>query len=68
MTEHIEAFVASAAEALGGDRERPMVAVSALVGAVALSRVIADPARWDAGERQIQHTSRTPAAARWPRW
>jgi TetR/AcrR family transcriptional repressor of nem operon len=48
MSEHIEAFVASVAEALGGDRERAMVAVSAMVGALALSRVVADPARSDA--------------------
>ena len=48
MTEHVDAFVATAAEALGGDRERAMLAVSALVGALALSRVIADPAKSDA--------------------
>jgi TetR/AcrR family transcriptional repressor of nem operon len=48
MSQHIEAFVASTAAALGGDRDRAMVAVSAMVGALALSRVVDDPARSDA--------------------
>jgi len=48
MTGHIEAFIASVSETLGGDREAAMVAVSAMVGALALSRVITDPARSDA--------------------
>ncbi len=48
MTDHIEAFVASVSEALGGDDQAAIVAVSAMVGALALSRVIADPARSDA--------------------
>jgi TetR/AcrR family transcriptional repressor of nem operon len=48
MSQHIEAFVASMAEALDGDRDRAVVAVSAMVGALALSRVVDDPARSDA--------------------
>jgi TetR/AcrR family transcriptional repressor of nem operon len=48
MTDHIEAFVASVSKALGGDQEGAIVAVSAMVGALALSRVVADPARSDA--------------------
>lgn len=48
MTGHIEAFIASVAEALDGDQEGAIVAVSAMVGALALSRVVADPARSDA--------------------
>jgi TetR/AcrR family transcriptional regulator, transcriptional repressor for nem operon len=48
MTEHIEAFTASVAKALGGDEARAMVAVSAMIGALAVSRVIVDPARSDA--------------------
>ena len=48
MSDHIEAFVASVSEALGGDPEGAVVAVSAMVGALALSRVIADPTRSDA--------------------
>jgi TetR/AcrR family transcriptional repressor of nem operon len=48
MTDHIEAFIASVSEALGGDQEGAIVAVSAMVGALALSRVVTDPARSDA--------------------
>ena len=48
MTEHIESFVAAAAAALDEDREAAIVAVSAMVGALALSRVITDPGCSDA--------------------
>jgi TetR/AcrR family transcriptional regulator, transcriptional repressor for nem operon len=48
MSDHIDGFIASAAEALGGDEDAAMVAVSAMVGALALSRVATDPARSDA--------------------
>jgi TetR/AcrR family transcriptional regulator, transcriptional repressor for nem operon len=48
MSDHIDGFIASAAQALGGDEEAAMVAVSAMVGALALSRVAVDPARSDA--------------------
>jgi TetR/AcrR family transcriptional regulator, transcriptional repressor for nem operon len=48
MTDHIETFIESVTEALGGDEEGAIVAVSAMVGALALSRVVADPARSDA--------------------
>jgi TetR/AcrR family transcriptional regulator, transcriptional repressor for nem operon len=48
MSEHVEAFVETLAEALDGDEERAMVAVSAMIGALALSRVATDPKRSDA--------------------
>lgn len=48
MTDHIETFIASVSVALGGDQERAIVAVSAMIGALALSRVVADPVRSDA--------------------
>jgi TetR/AcrR family transcriptional regulator, transcriptional repressor for nem operon len=48
MTDHVEAFIASVSEALGGSEEKAIVAVSALVGALALSRVFIDPERSDA--------------------
>ncbi len=47
MTEHIEAFITSVSGALGGNREGAIVAVSAMVGALALSRVVADSDRSD---------------------
>ena len=49
MAEHIEAFVAQIADARGeGSDEKAIVAVSAMVGALTLSRVITDPKRADA--------------------
>jgi TetR/AcrR family transcriptional repressor of nem operon len=48
MTEHVETFFATVAKALGGDDERAILAVSAMVGALSLSRVVADPARSNA--------------------
>ena len=54
MTDHIEAFIASVSEALGGSEEGAIVAVSAMVGALALSRVIADPARSDVFLRTVR--------------
>lgn len=48
MTEYIEGFIASMSEALGGDEQAGIVAVSAMIGALALSRVVTDPARSDA--------------------
>ncbi len=47
MTEHIEAFITSVSGALRGNREGAIVAVSAMVGALALSRVVADSDRSD---------------------
>jgi TetR/AcrR family transcriptional repressor of nem operon len=46
MAEHIEAFVDKLAETLGD--EKATAAVSTLVGAIALSRVVTDPKRSDA--------------------
>ena len=48
MGRHVESFIASVAETLGGDEARATVAVSAMVGALVLSRVVEDPARSDA--------------------
>ena len=45
MTEHVESFIGTVARSLGGDDERAILAVSAMVGALTLSRVVADPAR-----------------------
>ncbi len=48
MARHVESFIASVSHMLDGDEERAIVAVSAMVGALALSRVVADPARSNA--------------------
>lgn len=48
MAGHIETFIDSMKGALGGDEAGAIVAVSAMVGALALSRVVTDPARSDA--------------------
>lgn len=48
MTEHVETFFETVAHSLGGDDDSAIVAVSAMVGALALSRVSADPKRSDA--------------------
>jgi TetR/AcrR family transcriptional regulator, transcriptional repressor for nem operon len=45
MAAHVESFIGSVATSLGGDEERAIMAVSAMVGALTLSRVMADPAR-----------------------
>jgi TetR/AcrR family transcriptional regulator, transcriptional repressor for nem operon len=54
MTDHIEGFIAAVSEALGGDEERAIVAVSAMVGALALSRVVTEPARSDAFLKSVR--------------
>lgn len=48
MSRQVESFIAAVARTLDGDEDRAIVAVSAMVGALTLSRVIADPARSDA--------------------
>lgn len=48
MSEHVDSFIATVSETLGGDDEHAMLAVSALVGALTLSRIVRDPARSDA--------------------
>jgi TetR/AcrR family transcriptional regulator, transcriptional repressor for nem operon len=49
MAKHIESFIATVAEELGDqDDAAAIVAVSALVGALTLSRVVTDPRRSDA--------------------
>lgn len=62
MTEHVETFFETVAEALGGDDESAMVAVSAMVGALALSRVADDPRRSDAILKAVRdHLMTLPA-------
>lgn len=48
MGAHVESFIDSVAKSLGDDEESAMLAVSAMVGALALSRAVADPARSNA--------------------
>jgi TetR/AcrR family transcriptional repressor of nem operon len=48
MTEHVETFIATVARSLDDDDERAIMAVSAMVGALTLSRVVTDPARSNA--------------------
>jgi TetR/AcrR family transcriptional repressor of nem operon len=48
MSRHVDAFIATVSETLDGDEARAMLAVSALVGALTLSRIVTDPARSDA--------------------
>jgi TetR/AcrR family transcriptional repressor of nem operon len=50
---HIENYLASLAQSLGDD-DRAMVAVSAMIGALALSRAVADPKRSDAILRAVR--------------
>jgi TetR/AcrR family transcriptional repressor of nem operon len=54
MEAHVEAFIASTAMALDGDEPKAMLAVSAMIGALALSRVLTDPARSDALLRAVR--------------
>ncbi|MGN1291069.1 MAG: TetR/AcrR family transcriptional regulator [Bradyrhizobium sp.] len=55
MEPHIESFIAKVAETLGDDDDHSaIVAVSAMVGALAISRVITDPKRSDAILRTVR--------------
>ena len=55
MEPHIESFIAKVAETFGDDDDsRAIVAVSAMVGALAISRVITDPKRSDAILRTVR--------------
>lgn len=54
MTSHVEMSIDTMATALGGDEDRAIMAVSAMVGALMLSRVVADPARSDAILRTVR--------------
>lgn len=47
MSEHVEAFIASVAKTLDGNDKHAILAVSAMVGALTLSRVVTDPQRSD---------------------
>ena len=48
MTEHVEGFIGNVAKTLDGDDERAILAVSAMVGALTLSRIVTDPERSNA--------------------
>jgi TetR/AcrR family transcriptional repressor of nem operon len=48
MGAHVESFIGSVTKSLGGDEERAIMAVCAMVGALTLSRAVADPARSNA--------------------
>ena len=55
MEPHIESFIAKVAETLCDDDDSSaIVAVSAMVGALAISRVITDPKRSDAILRTVR--------------
>ena len=55
MEPHIESFIAKVAETLSDDDDsRAIVAVSAMVGALAISRVLTDPKRSDAILRTVR--------------
>ncbi|HSZ51937.1 MAG TPA: TetR/AcrR family transcriptional regulator [Caulobacteraceae bacterium] len=54
METHVEAFIAGTARTLDGDERKAMLAVSAMIGALALSRVLTDPARSDALLRAVR--------------
>jgi TetR/AcrR family transcriptional repressor of nem operon len=55
MEAHVEAYIASVTRALGReDDSKAMVAVSAMIGALALSRVMTDPKRSDAILRVVR--------------
>jgi TetR/AcrR family transcriptional repressor of nem operon len=54
MSDHVETFIDTIAATLGGDEERAIVAVCAMVGALTLSRVVTDPARSDAILRVVR--------------
>ena len=54
MEGHVEAFIAETSRALDGDEPKAMLAVSAMIGALALSRVLTDPARSDALLRAVR--------------
>lgn len=53
MEPRVESFIDSVATTLAGDDQKAMVAVSAMVGALALSRVVTDRARSDALLRAV---------------
>jgi len=55
MSEHVDAFVSGVAASIGGDEERAIVAVSAMIGALALSRVAIDAARSDAFLKAVRN-------------
>ena len=55
MAHHVEDFIATTAQALGGERDdEAMVAVSAMVGALTLARVLGDGKRSDALLRAVR--------------
>ena len=62
MSTHIERFIALASDALGGDEARAMTVVSAMIGGLALSRVLNDPQRSDRLLKSVRETVTAMAA------
>lgn len=62
MSGHVDAFISSVAEMLNGDEEKAMVAVSAMVGALALARVATSAERSDAILKAVRTQMRMLAA------
>lgn len=54
MQQHVEEFLGSIADQLDGDRDKASLAMSAMVGALALSRILDQEARADAFLRTVQ--------------
>ena len=61
MSGHVDAFIGAISQMLGDDREKAMVAVSAMVGALALARVATSAERSDAILKAVREHMRTLA-------
>ncbi len=59
MSGHVDAFIDTISQMLGDDREKAMVAVSAMVGALALARVATSAERSDAILKAVREHMRT---------
>lgn len=59
MTPHIESLIAKMASGIEGDEDDALVAVSAMVGGLLLSRVVTDPKRSDAILRAVKNSLTT---------
>jgi len=59
MSGHVDAFIGAISQMLGDDREKAMVAVSAMVGALALARVATSAERSDAILKAVREHMRT---------
>jgi len=61
MSGHVDAFIGAISQMLDDDREKAMVAVSAMVGALALARVATSAERSDAILKAVREHMRTLA-------